>query len=367
MRGRPGTSPGRTAPAGGTDGHVTGGEAPEGATAGGAAPPSGPAVAVVGLGAVGLRAARQLADRAGRRPAGRLLLADRRVGRAEAAAASLGPGAEVADADRILGEAELVCLAGPVPHVPWAERAVAAGLHVVSCSDDPDDVAGLLALGEGAGRTVVVGAGFDPGLSCLAARWLADGFDEVERVTVAHAGTAGPACARRHHRTLRRRGVVVTADGELVEVPPRTGRRLVWFPDPVGPRDCYRGALAAPLLVRRVIPGAEVSALVAAGRRDRWTARLPMLRPPHPEGVLGAVWVEVCGTVGGAAEVAVVGAVDRPGVAAGAVMAEAAERVLAHPGPGGARGVAELAPGAAEMLAALAARGVRIARFTGGG
>ena len=73
-----------------------------------------------------------------------------------------------------------------------------------------------------------------------------------------------------------------------------------------------------------------MSARLSATRRDRITARLPMLRPPHPEGTLGAVRVEVRGDRDGAREIEVLGAIDRPAVAAGAVAAVAVTHVLAR-------------------------------------
>ena len=49
-----------------------------------------------------------------------------------------------------------------------------------------------------------------------------------------------------------------------------------------------------------------------------------MLRRPHPEGGLGALRVEVRGRRGSARDEYVLGAIDRPGVAAGTVAAMAA-------------------------------------------
>jgi hypothetical protein len=90
-----------------------------------------------------------------------------------------------------------------------------------------------------------------------------------------------------------------------------------------------------------------------------------MLRPPHAEGGPGAVRVEVRGRRGEAREAMVLGVMDRPSVAAGAVAAEAALRAgrgdLAR---AGAAGLAELvAP--LPFLEALHHRGVRAAVFEG--
>ena len=43
--------------------------------------------------------------------------------------------------------------------------------------------------------------------------------------------------------------------------------------------------------------GSGISARVSATRRDRLTARLPMLPPPHASGDLGSVRVEVRGAL----------------------------------------------------------------------
>jgi hypothetical protein len=105
---------------------------------------------------------------------------------------------------------------------------------------------------------------------------------------------------------------------------------------------------------------------MAASRRDRLTARLPMLRRPHPEGAVGAVRVEVRGRRGVTSDVKVLGVMDRPAVAAGTVAAVtaawAAEGRLAR---SGAAGLAELVDDAVPFLHDLARRGVRAAVFEG--
>ena len=104
-----------------------------------------------------------------------------------------------------------------------------------------------------------------------------------------------------------------------------SGRELCWFPDPIGAEDCYRAELPDALLLVPAFPGVErVTARLAATRRDRFSAHLPMLRKPHPEGLVGAVRVEVRGRRAGRSEVLVLGALDRPAVAAGATAALAA-------------------------------------------
>jgi len=334
---------------------------------------------VWGTGAVGSRAARQLASSD---EVDEVVLVDADPGAAAAVADSLGPVARLGGApdgrsggdggpggDGMQG-ADVVVLATPDGHRRLAEQALEQGAHVVSVSDSVDEVRQILDLDAEArerGLSVVVGAGFSPGLSCVLARHGAARFDGVDEVHVAKTGTGGPACARQHHRSLEGEALD-WRDGAWVTRRGGSGRELCWFPDPVGGRDCYRGALAdALLLVPAFGDVSRVTGRVGASRRDRLTARLPMLRRPHPEGVIGGVWVEIRGRRGGTSDVCVLGAVDRPAVASGAVAALAAVWAasgrLARPG---AAGLAELVDDSAPFMRELARRGVKAAVFEGG-
>jgi hypothetical protein len=269
-----------------------------------------------------------------------------------------------------LTELDAVVLATPEPHAALAERYLRAGTAVVSSTDDLADVDRLMALGPLAAQhstALVLGAAFAPGLTCLLVRYAALTLDTVDEIHVAKHGTGGPACARQHHRALG--GLAVAwQDGVWTERPGGSGRELNWFPDPVGPHDCYRAEVADPLLLVAAFPGVRrVSSRLSATRRDRLTARLPMLRPPHPEGVLGAVRVEVRGTRDGARAAEVLGAIDRPAAAAGAVAAVAAVAVASNPARTGAFGLADPAVDAEALLADLARRGVKAARYVGTG
>ena len=90
-----------------------------------------------------------------------------------------------------------------------------------------------------------------------------------------------------------------------------------------------------------------------------------MMRRPHPEGSLGAVRVEVRGRQGQTHHDRVLGAIDRPAVAAGAVSALAARWVvdgrLTRTGAGGLASLVDPGP----FLAGLAERGVKAAVFEG--
>lgn len=324
-------------------------------------------VVVVGLGAVGARAARQVMVPGASTD---LVVIDTAGGRADAVAASLGAPVTVGSwGTKATDGADVVVLALPRGHAAMAASAVAAGAHVVSVSDDVAEVRGLLGLDEEArrrGRTVVAGAGFAPGLSCLLAKHAATGFDSVEEVHVAKWGTGGPACAQHHHASRRaegpewRSGAWRTRRGG-------SGRELAWFPDPLGSRDCYHAAVPDPLVLVPAFPGvARVTARVAASRRDRLAAALPMMRRPHPEGTLGAIRVEVRGRRGLATDSRVLGALDRPAVAAGAVAGVAADWAIQGSfARSGAGGLAEMVEEPLPFLQELARRGVRAAAFSG--
>ena len=326
-------------------------------------------ILLVGAGAVGARAARQLHAIDG---LGELVVSDTNAARAEQVAASLGRPARVAGwSDELLDGAAVLVLTQPAggSHRELAAAAIDHGVDVVSGTDDVDETRRLLELdrrARDAGRTVVVGAGFSPGLTCLLARHAAAGFSSIDEIHVAKTGTGGPACARQHHAALGGEAVD-WRDGEWVHRPAGSGRELCWFPDPVGGLDCYRAALPEALLLRPAFPAASrLTARVSATRRDRVTARVPMLRKPHAEGTIGAVRVEVRGHRGAVTDARVLGAIDRPGVAAGAVAAVAAAWLaggrLARTG---AAGLAELVAEPAPFLHDLAARGVRAAVFEG--
>lgn len=324
-------------------------------------------VAVLGVGAVGTRLARQLVSSA---EVDSVALRDERAGRVDEVVTALAGKAEH-DPGGYLDpvDADVVVLCGPPgTHAAAAAAFLRRGLPVVSTSDAVDDVEGLLALDAEArerGSTVVVGAGFAPGMTDVLARHAADTFDAVDELHVAKLGTGGPACAHQHHRALA--GTAVDwRDGGWVRRPGGSGRELSWFPDPIGAQDCYRAALPDALLLVPAFPSVQrVTARLAATRRDRLTARLPMMRPPHPEGGPGAVRVEVRGRRGTGREVVVYGAMDRPSVAAGCVAARAAVWTVAgrldRPG---AAGLAELVS-PVPFLAELAERGVRAAVFEG--
>jgi saccharopine dehydrogenase-like NADP-dependent oxidoreductase len=326
---------------------------------------------LVGLGAVGARSARQLLSS---NSINELVVFSHRAAGGEPRVAALGGAGIVrpevlsdASFSEALSGASVVLLAAPGLRFWHAEESVRAGVPVVSVSDDPGEVRQLLDLdGEATKQrvAVAVGAGMVPGLSCLLTAWAASSLDELSEVHVASLGTGGRACARRHHAALRE-PVEEWRDGAWERKVASSGRELVWFPEQAG-ADCYRINRPDTLLIARAFPGLRFATTrAAASRRDRFTSWLPMLRPPHPEGTVGAVRVEVRGLRGGAAETVVVGAVGRPALLAGAVAAAMAVRAASGQLRAGAGGLASLVEAPGEVLADLSERGVRLVTFEG--
>jgi saccharopine dehydrogenase-like NADP-dependent oxidoreductase len=326
---------------------------------------------LVGLGAVGTRAARQLLSSSS---VSELVVLSRRPAAAQARVAALGA-ADALELEQLtdsnfasaLGDASVTLLATPGPCLAQAEASVRAGVPVVSTTDDTKEARALLALDDqakAAGVAVAVGAGLVPGLSCLLAAWAAQSVDQLSEVHVASLGTGGPACARRHHAALRE-SVEEWRDGAWVRRVASSGRELVWFPDHTE-ADCYRVNRPDLLLLTRAFPQLTAATTrAAATRRDRMTSRLPMLRQPHSEGTVGALRVEVRGRRTGAAQAIVVGASGRPALLAGAVAAQAAVWAASGRLCRGAGGLASLVGSPSEFLAQLSTLGVRLLAFEG--
>ena len=327
-------------------------------------------VLLVGAGAVGRRAAPQLAESDG---IDRILIADQRAERAEHLADQLGLMAEAitwTPSDPIPAGIGVVAVAtdGSAERA-IAERALEARVPMAGCSDEPDSVRSLLDLDDAAreaGITLAAGCGLAPGLSDVLVRHAADALEVVSEIHVARAGTAGPACTRRSDQAAR--GVALEwKDGAWARERAGSGRQLVWFPEPVGGLDCRRaGSGQASLLV---------DAFPRVGRASMRIARRPSdsggrRRRTDPDGEWGGVWVEVRGRRGRSEEILVYGAVDRMAFAAGTVLALTAAWLVGAAGgqvtETGAHGLAVLVE-PVPFLAELARRGVKAAAFEGAG
>ena len=322
---------------------------------------------VLGAGAGGARVARQLLVTD---TVDRVVLRDTSADRLAWASRTLG--------DRVViqhhpfpssMDAEVVIVASPRgTQLAAVESAVAAGRPTITILDDLAETIAILGLQQAAsyaGGPVVVGAGFAPGLSCVLASHGMAWFDKVEELHIAKMGTGGPACALVHHRALSRRSYDWRDDG-WVRRPGGSGRELNWFPEPVGPHDCYRASLPDPILLHHAFPTiSRITSRMAATRRDRLTAPLPMLTPPHTEGGPGAIRVELRGQRDLAQDVVVLGTTSRPAVAAAAVAALTVEWVLTD------RLLVQAVAGLAEMVEPVAFlnelldRGVKCEIFEG--
>ena len=323
-----------------------------------------------GVGAVGIRAARQLVDTPG---LDSLLIAARASAYAEDVAASLGARAkamELRPDDPLPAGVDAVATAVPgVLVADRAERALAAGVPFVSTVDDADAIEEVLELDDSARRAGVVlapGCGLAPGLADVLARHAADALDAVDEIHVARAGSAGPASTAAVRRA-RREPPAEWCDGEWREERHPTPE-LVWFPDPIGARECMPVTVGVALLVR-AFPGvrrATVRLAEPLSRRLVWPGRRGL-----DEG-WGSTRVEVWGWRGQARESMVYGVIDRTAIAAGTVLAVTAARLAgiapglaARNGPSaGTHGLAALVE-PVPFLAELARRGVKAAVFEG--
>ena len=290
--------------------------------------PQTASIAVIGVGVVGARVARQLTS-----SGIPVLLYDERSDVQHGLAQSLRA-LELSDLTKLDPiTTPVVVLATSNAQSSLAKILLELGHHVVCTGDDVEDIRELLQLDEIARqekRVLIVGAAACPGLSGLLVAELAPRVDTIDEIHVAFHGTGGPGCARQHHRALAG-DAVGWHDGEWIDRPGGSGRELLWFPEPLGGKDCYRAELSEPLLLHRSFPEvSRISARMSATRRDRLTARLPMMSPPHAEGGVGGVRVEIRGSLNGERRTEVAGVAERTGIIAGAVAASSAAALLNH-------------------------------------
>jgi hypothetical protein len=324
--------------------------------------PAAPIVGVVGCGVTGSRIMRHLAGH-------HLRVAAYDDWKGAAYTAARPAGAVVMDQVTDLIPCDVVVVCTPAPNTETVALFLREGTSVVTLSDDLDDLRQLIGLEDLCRRgkaSLVMGAGMAPGLSGLLARYLAAQLAQVDELHVAIHGTAGPACARQHHLAL---GSTALGwhDGEWIEPVGGSGRDLVWFPEPVEANDCYRAALGDPLLLHRSFPDVQrISARLSATRRDRMTARLPMLTPPHSAGDLGAVRVEARGAdADGGRHTVIAGAAAPTADLAAAVCAATAMQMVAVGLPAGVHSLGDEAVNALDLLHHATVLGVRVQEFTG--
>ena len=283
-------------------------------------------VAVLGVGAVGARVARQLLSTGGRRRGGPARRAPRPPGDHRPRRSATAADRSIRRPSPTRSTPTWWCWpAPPATTARWPAASSSGARRWCRPPTPSHDVQGLLDLDPEArerGVSVAVGGRVRPRPDLRAGR---------PRRGPLRRGRRGPRGQGRHRRarpapasTIGRwaawRSTGATAVG--CSDRPAAGASCAGSPTRSGPRTATGPRCPTPWCwCRPSRAWRRVTARLAANRRDRLTARLPMLRPPHPEGGPGAVRVEVRGRRGTSRDVTVLGAMDRPAVAAGAVAA----------------------------------------------
>jgi hypothetical protein len=253
------------------------------------------------------------------------------------------------------------------PQASLAGSALSSGLNVVTTTGDPGETERLLELDAEArsrGLSVVVGAGFFAGFSGLLASLSSMAMDEVTEIHIAHAGTGGNAFSSAPPHSGRSK-TQEWRDRRWVPVPSGSGRELVWFPEPIGGKDCYRVASGETKLLLAAHPSLRtVTAKAAMSGFDRVMLALPVPITAGSEDAVGAVRVEVRGFRQGGAESMVMAVLDHADLVSAALVAEVLDALGEGRAPKGANGLAAW-PDAARILGNLHRKGIRAAEFTG--
>jgi hypothetical protein len=324
-------------------------------------------VVVLGAGDVAARVARELLT-AGHE---NLLLVTPGEDRVAILSEAFGEEAEVVLGDGVsqtIPEGALVVSTGCAQQqLMAAEPAIRRGNDLIVVTDDPEVLEHLMCLDDAAsaaGVRVLIGAAMSPGLSCLMASFGAGWFDVVDEVHVARVGdcgaNGGTGSRGRHRRSPRQ-----WREGEWRRSAPGSGGELLWFPDPVGARECYVVDSGELTLLGRRFPDLRRAVVrKAMSRGGRLVSALPSVVSEPARGLLdgrdpiAAVRVDLRGSRDGARHSVVLGVIDLPTMATGVLVADAVGR-LATLEPG-VRTMGDLSdPG--EVLAALRERGIRIA------
>ena len=95
-----------------------------------------------------------------------------------------------------------------------------------------------------AGIINIIGCGETPGISNVLARWGADRMDTIDAIHV-RDGEWGKNSLEWLQYSVRTsmdemtEPSIIYKDGDYVELPPRSGREMYTFPDPIGEQECY--------------------------------------------------------------------------------------------------------------------------------
>ncbi len=217
---------------------------------------------------------------------------------------------------------------------------------------------------------MLAGCGLAPGIGDVLAGHAADALDRLDEANVARWGVAGPASAEVARRALRL-SAREWLDGSVREAP-RVGAELVWFPDPVGPRECTLVDAGVELLAGSRHGIERATTRLGLAERRWWQAVAGGLAAHDPGETWGALRVEAWGWRGDVRETIVYGMIEHVAVAAGAALgiagawlAGALPELGAVP-PAGVHGLGAATP-AVPFLRELDRRGVKAAAFVGVG
>jgi saccharopine dehydrogenase-like NADP-dependent oxidoreductase len=95
-----------------------------------------------------------------------------------------------------------------------------------------------------AGILNIIGCGETPGISNVLARWGADRMESIDSIHI-RDGEWGKDSLEWLQYSVRTsmdemtEPSIIYKDGEYVELPPRSGRELYTFPDPIGEQECF--------------------------------------------------------------------------------------------------------------------------------
>jgi len=148
---------------------------------------------------------------------------------------------------------------------PVARAAVNAGINYVDVCDDYGPIPEILALDQAAaraGKTLITGLGWTPGLTNLLAKKGAAELDRVDEIKISWAGSAADSTglAVIMHVFYAVTGKVPTyKDGTWVDIPAATEREVVEFPQPLGRVSVFHCGHPEPLTIPRYIQVANVS------------------------------------------------------------------------------------------------------------
>lgn len=219
---------------------------------------------LLGAGGVGSAAARQMARDPG---VGRLVVADAQPDRARGLAKEVGAEALVLHATATVdfqaalkGVDAVVNAAHASLDLPLMEAALLEGVHYMDLSSVPEQQLPLSDQWEDAGLLALLGAGEDPGISNVMARYAADGMEEVRSIRLRDGDTVAscdhPLPAVWSPGTFLREVLspgLLWEGSQLRSVPPLSGREVYPFPEPVGPQPVYLMEHEEPVTLPRFI------------------------------------------------------------------------------------------------------------------